>query len=200
MPLIGLSGGFAAGKSLVSSIFERNGAHILDCDVYARDAVEPGSEGLKKVAKKFGSQVLNDDGSLNRGVLANVVFCDENLRKQLESILHPLIRHEIFRASDRIFSDNRDAVVIVDAALLFEGGLYKSMDCNIVVTCTEAQQVDRGMKRDGLSMEDVRKRISTQWPLSKKVELADYVIDNSGTIAKTGAEVLQTLALIKTGT
>lgn len=180
MPLIGLTGGYASGKSLVSSVFAKLGGKIIDCDIIAREVVEPGTEGLFLVAEAFGKGVLSEDNSLNRGALADIVFSDIGRRHELEAILHPLIRKEVFRRSDEILRKKRSAMVVVEAPLLFEYGLYRLMSKNVLVTCLPSQQMERGMKRDSITVTETELRINAQWPFSRKEKLADAVIDNSG--------------------
>ncbi|MGK7344821.1 MAG: dephospho-CoA kinase [Candidatus Nitrospinota bacterium M3_3B_026] len=189
MPLIGLTGGYATGKSSVCSMLVKMGAELIDCDLLAREVVAPGTDGLKKVAERFGEDVMNPDGTLNRRELADIIFTDAESRRGLEAILHPLIRELVFKRAKERLSRDPGAVVVVEAALLFESGLYEKMDKNIVVTCREDQQIERGMARDGLPKAEVIKRMNAQWPLSRKAELADFVIDNSGAVEKTKERV-----------
>lgn len=190
--MIGLTGGYAAGKSVVSSMLTELGAEVIDCDALAREVVAPGSEGLAQVADKFGREMLNEDGSLNRAALGEIVFRDEEKRRSLEKILHPLIIGLALKKAGEILAADPKAVVVVEAALLFESGLYKKMDANITVTCSPAQQVERGMSRDGLTREAAKLRAGAQLPMEKKEEMADWVIDNSGDMgnARRQAEVV----------
>lgn len=187
MPTIGLTGGYASGKSMVSAIFAGAGGKIIDCDQIAREMVEPESAGLAKVIENFGAEILSPDGSLNRYALAQIIFADENKRRSLEGLLHPLIRHEVFLRAEIFFKSNRNAMVVVEAPLLFEGGLYRQMSTNVLVTCHRDQQVKRGMKRDSVTATEADLRIDAQWPLNKKEKLADYLIDNSGDREETRA-------------
>lgn len=189
MPLIGLTGGLATGKSLVSSMLTDLGANIIDCDILAREVTEPRSEGLEKVAAHFGELVIRDDGALDRHKLASIVFSDSAKLKTLEGILHPIIERLVMARSKELFAKDRDAIVVVDAALLFEGGLSRRMDKNIVVVCGSKEQKHRAVKRGGLSSDQVESRIKAQWPLSKKSKMADYIIDNSGKENETLGQV-----------
>ena len=179
MPLIGLTGGYASGKSLVSSVFAKLGGKVIDCDVLAREVVEPDSDGLSLVVEAFGEKVLSEDQALDRWALADIVFSDTGRRHELEAILHPLIRKEVFRRADLIFEKKRTAKVVVEAPLLFEYGLYRMMSKNVLVTCLPIQQLERGMRRDSSTITEAELRINAQWPFSKKKKLADIVIDNS---------------------
>ncbi|VAX18693.1 Dephospho-CoA kinase [hydrothermal vent metagenome] len=189
MPLIGVTGGLATGKSLVSSMLVDLGARLIDCDVLAREVTAPGSDGLTKVKAEFGETVIRDDGALNREELASLVFSDPAKLSALEGILHPIIKQLVMLRSKEIISKDKDAVVVVDAPLLFESGLSHNMDRNIVVVCELKEQKLRAKRRGGLSEGQIESRIAAQAPLSKKSEMADYIIDNSGKENETLAQV-----------
>lgn len=189
MPLIGLTGGYASGKSLVSGFFAELGAVVLDADRIAREVVEPGTKGLRSVVERFGPGVLKKDGSLDREKLGEIVFNDPGRLKDLEEIIHPLIREIISRRAEEALARDPKTVVIADAALLFEKGLYKKMDKTVAVTCEPEQQMERAMRRDGVTAEEARKRAGLQWPMDKKAALADYVVDNTGPPEKARARV-----------
>ncbi|VAX17167.1 Dephospho-CoA kinase [hydrothermal vent metagenome] len=197
MPLIGVTGGLATGKSLVSSMLVDLGARLIDCDVLAREVTAPGSEGLTKVKAEFGETVIRDDGALNREELASLVFSDPVKLSALEGILHPIIKQLVMSRSKEIISKNKDAIVIVDAPLLFESGLNSRMDQNIVVVCDLEEQKRRAERRGGLSEDQIESRIKAQAPLSKKSEMADYIIDNSGDKNETLAQVREVWGKIR---
>lgn len=185
MPLIGLTGGYASGKSLVSGFFEKLGAVIIDSDQLAREVVEAGTEGFRRVVARFGTGVIKDDGRLDREKLREIVFNDPASLSDLEEIIHPLIRELLFRRAGEAQARNPKTVVIADVALLFEKGLYEKMDKTLTVTCGHKQQVERAMKRDGITAEEAVKRIALQWPVDKKAAMSDYVVDNSGSAEDT---------------
>ncbi len=191
MPIIGLTGGLGTGKSLVSSILAELGAHIIDCDIVAREVVEPGEAGLKKVAAKFGRKILDSDGTLDRKALAKIVFASPEKRVTLEGILHPIIEDVVMDRANKIFSTDPGAIVIVDAAVLFESGLHKRMDKTIVVYCDPETQMERALGRGDLAQNEIEERIAAQWPLSKKTQMADYIIDNSGSQEDTRSAVIE---------
>lgn len=180
-PTIGLTGGIASGKSSVTRVLVRQGVGVVDADAIAREVVAKGSEGLREVVAAFGQQVLADDGSLDRAKLAALVFGDELARKRLEAITHPRIgrlsaeRLAALHASDAPY-------VVYDAPLLVEVGAYKGLDALIVVAADEQAQVTRAVQRDGCSEQEARRRIAAQLPLARKIEVADYVIHNDGTL------------------
>ena len=186
---VGLTGSIAVGKSHVLRVFAELGCHVIDADKIARDVVAPGTEGLKAVVATF-ADVLNLDGTLNRAKLGQIVFADETKRQKLNSLLHPLI---IVAQDDQIREiEARDpnGIVIIDAALMIESGGYERFDKLIVVHCAAEIEVDRLMKRDGLSREAAAARISTQMPQEVKKKYADFLIDTSGSFEATRAQVV----------
>lgn len=194
-PTIGLTGGIASGKSSVAKTLIAQGVGLVDADQLAREVVQPGTDGLAEVVATFGEQVLAADGSLDREKLAARVFDDDEAREKLQAITHPRIgrlsaeRLAELQASDAIY-------VVYDAPLLVEVGAHKGMDALIVVTADVETQVARVIARDGATEEDARKRIAAQYPLERKVDVADYVIDNSGSLEQLEARTLEVHAAI----
>jgi dephospho-CoA kinase len=184
----GLTGSIAVGKSFVSSVLAGLGCHLLDADQTAREVVAPGSFGLRTIVEVFGGEVLRPDGTLDRAKLGAIVFSDETKRAHLNSILHPLI---IEAQDDWLRScEARDprGVGIVDAALMIETGSYKRFDKLIVVHCRPELQLERLMKRDGLTTQEAVRRIASQMPQEEKKKFADYLIDTSGGFDETRAQ------------
>lgn len=181
-PTIGLTGGIASGKSTVSRVLERIGVGVVDADRLAREVVVPGSEGLAEVVATFGEGVLASDGSLDRDKLGAIVFGDERARKALQAITHPRIAR---LSAERIAALQAGPApyVVYDAPLLVEVGAHKGFAALIVVAAAEATQVARMHARDGLSELECKQRIAAQLPLARKIEVADYVIHNDGTLA-----------------
>ena len=176
---VGLTGSIAVGKSFVTSIFSELGSHTLDADVTAREVVLPGSAGLEAVAKTFGNEVLNPDGTLNRQHLGELIFGDEMQRQKLNQILHPFIiarQDEIMREWER---EDPQGIGIIDAALMIESGGYRRFDKLIVVHCRPEVQLERLMLRDQLSRDEALRRINSQMPQEEKQKFADYLIDTS---------------------
>ena len=181
----GLTGSIAVGKSYVSSVLAGLGCHVLDADQTAREAVVPGSVGLRAIADAFGREVLQPDGTLDRAKLGAIVFSDETKRTRLNSILHPLIiaaQDEWLRGRE---AQDPRGVGIVDAALMIETGSYKRFDKLIVVCCRPELQLERLMKRDGLTAAEAARRIASQMPQEEKKKFADYLIDTSGDVSET---------------
>ncbi len=184
---IGVTGIFASGKGTVCKMFEELGARIIDTDELARDVVAPGTEGLARLVKEFGSEILGPDGGLDRRRFGMLVFKDSEKVRRLNQITHPLI---LQAAADQ-FSRHPDAIFMVNTPLLYEAGFDKFMDQNIVVTAGTDQAVERGVKRDNISAEEIRDRLNNQISLNEKMKRADHVIDNSGTLENTKNQVIK---------
>jgi dephospho-CoA kinase len=195
---VGLTGGIASGKSTVAEAFARLGAKVLDADKVAREVVLPGQPAWRKLQQAFGPQFFLPDGEVNRSKLRRLVFADPEERSKLNAIVHPEVMKEINCRFEQLTTSAPDAVVVVDVPLLLEVGVAHRFDRVIVVYVTKSIQIERLRQRDGLSLEEARRALSTQMVLNKKVEQADYVIDNSGTRAETQAQVEEVWAeLIK---
>ncbi|HLA10484.1 MAG TPA: dephospho-CoA kinase [Pyrinomonadaceae bacterium] len=176
---VGLTGSIAVGKSFVTSVLSELGCRTIDADAIAREVVAPGSPGLAAVVAAFGATILTAEGTLDRKRLGEVVFSDESRRKQLNSILHPLIiarQDELLRKWEL---EEPEGVTIVDAALMIESRGFRRFDKIIVVHCRPEVQLQRVMKRDGLSREAAEKKISSQMSQEEKLKFADYRIDTS---------------------
>ncbi|HIW71022.1 MAG TPA: dephospho-CoA kinase [Candidatus Levilactobacillus faecigallinarum] len=195
----GLTGGIATGKSTVSTWLRQAGLPIIDADVIARQVVAPGTPGLAQIQAIFGADFLRDDGSLNRQRLGQLVFHDPAQLQRLDAITTPLIQAELTRQ----LADYRQRgvpVVLIDAPTLFEVGyLQHLVDYVMVVTTSVATQKARLMARNKLSAADAQARMDRQWPLAKKVALADVVIDNDGDITQTRQQVVKWLDTNKFG-
>jgi dephospho-CoA kinase len=184
--LVGLTGGIATGKSTVSDILRGLGDVIVDADLLAREVVAPGQPALAAIVQEFGADVLNADGALDRKRLASVAFADPERRRRLEAITHPAIRDAFAARLTDLEAQGFAGLVFWDAAVLIESGGHKAMDRLVVVITDAPIQHARAVARDG-DRADVERRIANQMPLSEKVKLADYVIDNSGDRAATEA-------------
>jgi len=184
--LIGLTGGIATGKSTVSDILRGLGGVIIDADLLAREVVAPGQPALAAIVREFGPDVLNADGTLDRKRLAALAFIDPERRRRLEAITHPAIRDAFAARLTDLEAQGFAGLVFWDAAVLIESGGHTAMDCLVVVITDASIQHARAVARDG-DRADVERRIANQMPLSEKVKLADYVIDNSGDRAATEA-------------
>lgn len=176
---VGLTGSIAVGKSFVLEVLREMGARVIDADSIAREVVARGSEGLTAVVNEFGKEVVNPEGGLDRTKLGSIIFTDEAKRLKLNSILHPFIiarQDEIMKEWER---ETPEAIAVVDAALMIESGSYKRFDKLIVVHCRPEIQLERLMKREGLSREAAQQRTLSQMPQSEKIKYADFLIDTS---------------------
>ena len=188
---IGLTGGIASGKSTVSAMLAGLGAALVDADRIAREVVEPGRPELIEIARVFGEDVLNEDGSLNRKRLGQIVFADAERRKRLEHILHPSIRRIMVQRMNELEQADPRRLVVVDVPLLFESGLQTMFQRTMLVYVPPEVQLKRLMERDNLTREQALERIAAQMPIDRKREMADIVIDNSGTMEQTREQVLR---------
>lgn len=189
--IIGLTGGIATGKSTVSRYLEEvHQIPVLDADIYARQAVAVSSPVLGAIAARYGEEMLNPDGSLNRGRLGEVVFHEAQEKAWLEQQIHPVVR-QYFQIA---MADLAAVPIVVQAIpLLFEAGLTDQVTEIWVVACTPDQQRQRLMDRNGLTLEQAEARITSQMPLAEKIALADVVLDNSGDVDTLFRQVDQAL-------
>jgi|TARA_B100001964_G_scaffold50429_1_gene56813 dephospho-CoA kinase len=191
MLLIGLTGGIASGKTTVSNMFVKLGAHLIDADVIARDVVKPDKPAWKEIVSAFGESVLDDKKEIIREKLAAAIFNSPEKRKQLEAITHPRIIEEENRLINEIRKNNKPGIIILDAALLIEAGHHNRVDKLIVVYLNKNTQIKRLRKRDSLSFADAKKRLDSQMSLNEKVNLANYVIDNGKSTDESEKQVSQ---------
>jgi len=179
MLTVGLTGSIAVGKTFVAGVLRENGLHVLDADKTARDVVERGTAGLERIVETFGTNILTSDGELDRKKLGTIVFADAEKRAQLNAIVHPLV----FDAQDRwirsIYTEERNAIVVVDAALMIESGGYHRFNKIIVVWCDAAIQLQRLMERNSLDAVTAKMRIAAQMSQDEKKQHADYLIETT---------------------
>jgi dephospho-CoA kinase len=176
---IGLTGGIASGKSTVAQRFTELGIPVIDADEAARAVVEPGTPGLAQVVTRFGSGVVGKKGALDRRALRQVIFSDPGLRKELEAILHPLIRAEMQR---RAQAATGPYLVMAIPLLIEGGGARDRVDRILVVDADEVAQLQRVMARDGSTMEQARAILASQASRSARLAAADDVLANTGTV------------------
>ena len=188
---IGLTGGIASGKSSVGRLLEAQGLPLLDADVYAREALAPGSPGAGAVLERYGDGVRAPGGEIDRAALGRIVFGDGAERRWLEQLVHPLVRA---RFAAELQELGAEPLVVLVVPLLFEAGLETLCSEVWLVDCDETQQLQRLMARDGLGEADARARIAAQWPLARKRQLADVVLNNRGEPEQQAAEVEQALS------
>ena len=200
---VGLTGGIASGKSVVGEMFVALGAHLVQADRLAHQVMDPGEPVYNQVVRHFGREILNPDGSINRPKLAELAFGAPDLPEdqrgsrvaELNSIVHPAVIRSQEEWMQAVGAQDRNAVAIVEAALILEAGMGKRFDRLIVVTCAPEQRAARFAARQKMDLEsankEVQRRMAAQFPDEKKVKAADYVIDNSGSLAATREQVTE---------
>lgn len=189
MLVVGLTGGIASGKSTVSNLLKNMGAVIIDADVLARQAVEPGEEAWHKIKEYFGVQAINDDGFLNRKRIGEIVFNDVAKRKLLNSIIHPEVMAKTKELIDFYKNEGQAPLIVVDAPLLIEAGMQKLVDEVWVVSVNRELQVKRVMERDKLSREAALQRLGAQISTAEKLKYANRIIDNNLDLKHTISQV-----------
>jgi dephospho-CoA kinase len=201
---VGLTGGIASGKSVVGEMFVRLGAHLIQADHLSHQLMQPGQAVYDEVVRRFGSGILNPDGTVNRPRLAEAAFGNSGQPsrvQELNAIVHPAV----IRAQDEWMAEigRRDpqAIAIVEAALLLEAGMTGDFDRLVVVTCRPEQRAERWARRLNTDLETARREVdrrsAAQFPDEQKVKAADFVIDNSGSLDATERQVREIFAHLK---
>jgi dephospho-CoA kinase len=186
MTLIGLTGGIGSGKSTIARRLAEHGAHIIDADQIAREVVEPGTPALADIIAHFGERVLNADGTLNRSVVGEIVFTDAADRAVLNSIVHPAVQR---RTRELFAESSAESIVVYDVPLLVEANPSYSFDAIVVASAPESIRVERLMEHRGMLESEALSRIQSQAPEEERLKIANHVIDTSGDINHTYAQV-----------
>jgi dephospho-CoA kinase len=202
---VGLTGGIGSGKSAVGKMLADLGAHVTEADTIARELMQPGQSVYEEVVRSFGRDILKPDGTIHRKKLADAAFGTHehpsSRVRELNAIVHPAVGRYQDEWMTDIADADPEAVVVVEAALIFEAGLQKQFDRLVVVTCPFEERVRRWMSRSQVDEASARKelerRMATQWPEENKVAAADYVIDNSGSEAQTEPQVRAVFTRLK---
>ena len=202
---LGLTGGIASGKSVVGEIFVKLGAHLIQADAVAHSLMQPGRAVYEEVVRHFGSEILSPDGSINRPRLAEAAFGAPGGAppriKELNEIVHPAVIDHENKWMQEISRRDPNAIAIVEAALILESGTASRFDHLIVVTCQPEQRVQRFARRLGISEDaaraEVARRMAAQMPDEEKIKAADFVIDNSGSLAATEQQVHRVFAALR---
>jgi dephospho-CoA kinase len=196
MIIVGLTGGVGTGKSTVTNFFRELGAYIIDWDELAREVTRPHLKAWKEIVEYFGRDILNEDLSINRQKLAEIVFSDKEKVTKLNQIVHP----EVFREDERITNEIKNldfnALIIKDIPLLFEVARPISVDKVVVVSASEQTQLRR-LEKKGMSRKDAENRIRSQLPLEEKIKSADFVINNDGPPEETKRQVEKIYSLLR---
>ncbi|AQX53525.1 dephospho-CoA kinase [Priestia flexa] len=188
--VVGLTGGIASGKSTVSAIFREMNIPVIDADQIAKEVVQNGRVAYSKIVEAFGKEILQEDLEINRAALGQIIFHNEQERQKLNSIVHPEVRSEMLKQKEQLIAEQYQLVVL-DIPLLFESKLTYLVDQVIVVHVNELVQLERLQKRNNLSKEDALARIKSQLPLTEKAKMADFIIDNNGSIDETKEQVIK---------
>ena len=193
MKIIGLTGGIASGKSTVATELRKQNVPVFDADEVSRNAVAKGSKGLALVAEAFGAKYLTADGEMDRAKISQLVFSDKEALKTLEGILHKIVwdEAEAFLAEAR---EQKAKLAVLDVPLLIETKWHERVDLVWLVAVSKEQQIKRAMIRSGMTEEEVKARIAAQMSLEDKKKFADVVLDNSGALEETLAQVHAELA------
>jgi dephospho-CoA kinase len=188
MMTVGLTGGLASGKSHVGRYLAGFGCLLVKADELGHRVLMPDGEAYADAVREFGKEILNPDGTIDRKALAARVFNNPDRLALLNSFVHPHVRARTQAAIEEFRGANPDGIAVVEAAILIETGSYRNYDRLIVAVCTEEQQIERAMVRDGITREEALARLRRQLPLSEKVKYADYIIDTSGSREETAAQ------------
>ena len=195
MPIVGLTGGFGAGKSYAASIFKKLGAKVIDADKLAHKAIRKGDAVHKRIAAVFGKSILDPKGSIKRKALGKIVFNDKKRLAKLNKIIHPYVIGKIKNS----IKASKNEVLIIDAPLICETSLSDLVNVLIVVRASRNVRIGRCVKKFYMEKEDVCKRMACQMPLKEKIDKADYIIDNDGARKETVIQVKQIWQDLKKG-
>lgn len=190
MKVVGLTGGIGTGKSTVAAELARLGAHVIDADLIARSAVEPGRPAYESIVAEFGAGVLTaPHGAIDRAKLREAAFASAERKRVLERIVHPAVFGEMASQMQAVAAAEPHRVIILDVPLLYETGAERLVQSVIVVYASPPIQLERLMARDGLALAEAGALIELQMPMSEKCRRADWIINNSGELSATLAEV-----------
>ncbi len=182
-----LTGGIATGKTTVANFFKEKGIYVIDADLIAKEVVKKGMPAWEMIKEEFGENIFREDGEIDRKKLGETVFSSPEKLQKLNSIVHPFVRERMMKEIERAIS--REIDVLLDIPLLFETGVHNWLRPVILVYVPKEIQIERLMKRDGLTKEECEKRIKAQMSIEEKKALADYIIDNSSDLSFTKKQV-----------
>lgn len=181
--LVGLTGGIGSGKTAVSDLLGKLGAGIIDTDLISHQITSPGGAAIAPIQAQFGSEFIDPNGALNRGMMRSLVFSDPRARQTLEKITHPLIREETIRQANHLYQENAPYLVFVVPLLIESGNWMGLIDYLVVVDCPTETQIERVMHRSNLPRTEVEAILKAQTSRQERLSLADAVIENQGSIA-----------------
>jgi len=197
MLFIGLTGSIATGKSFAAKEFSKLGCYVIDADQLAHKTLMRDSNIYRRIVNIFGDEIVNESGDIDRNRLGKIVLNDKEKLKLLEDMVHPEVKRLRNKEIDDIIKKDKNAIIIYDVPLLFEKKMQNMFDYTIVVYAPFGIQIKRLMARNSLSYDKAKKRISIQMSISKKVESADFVIDNSGSVEKTKNQIKEIFNRLK---
>jgi dephospho-CoA kinase len=183
--ILGVTGSFGSGKTTVAGMFKSCGAKLIDADKVSHSLLRPKTQVYKRIVETFGKGILKKDARIKRRELGRIVFSDKNLLEKLNRIIHP----ETIRIIKKKLNETKDGIIILDASLILETGQRGLVDKLVAVKTTMANQIRRIQKKQTLTKKEILSRIKSQIPLKEKLRLADFVIDNSGTLRETQKQV-----------
>ncbi|MDY6836545.1 MAG: dephospho-CoA kinase [Thermodesulfobacteriota bacterium] len=186
---LGVTGGIATGKTVVANVLQELGAGLIDLDLIARRVVERGTPGLREIIDYFGNEFLQEDGTLDRKRLSKIVFQDADKRKRLEEATHPFIFEELLKEVNNITEKDEEAIIQVVVPLLIEKNAQSLFDRVIVVYIPKELQIERLTRRDGISRQEAANMLKAQLPIDDKLEHADFVVNNEGSLENTRRQV-----------
>lgn len=189
MGYFGLTGGVASGKSTVARMLERFGARVIDADGLGHELLRSTSPIYPEIVRRFGNEILDPAGEIDRRLLGAVVFADPARLCELNTLVHPIIIARVEELAEQYRIEDPRQVIVVDAALIFEAGIGNRFAKVIVAWCGGEEQVERLMAKAGVSREEAERRIAAQMPVAEKRRRADFEIDCSGSLEKTRAQV-----------
>ena len=193
MLVLGLTGNIGCGKSSVSTIFMENNIKVVDADIVARQIFDDKNL-LNEVFSTFGESIKNQDGSLNRRALGNIVFNDDEKLILLNNLTHPKIKQKILSKVEE-YKNQGEKIVVIDAALLIEDDYIPYIQKLILITCRKEIQINRIIARDNCTKEEAISRINSQMSQEEKVKFADYIIDNSNSFEELQKKVLELISV-----
>ena len=186
---IGLTGGIASGKTTVSECFEKIGAQVIDADVISHDVTKPDGAAFSQIISFFGSDILNEDGWIDRKKMRSMIFDDVSKKEMLEKIIHPKVKKEMLKA----INQSNEHYLIISVPLLIETGMNQMMDRTLLVDCSETTQIERLMKRDEITIDEAKSIMANQALRSDRQRFADDLIVNEKnvTLIELENEVLE---------
>ena len=186
---VGLTGGIGTGKSTASNFFKEIGAFVFDADNEAKNLLSSNDVVQHELISEFGTDIINPAGEIDKKKLARVAFQDVDHQRRLNSVVHPYIYDLIDNSYDKVLSDGKHNVFIIDAAMIYESGYDIHLDYVIIITAQLKNRMERSLARNTLTREEILKRMEFQWTEEEKVNMADFVIHNDATEEKLNKNI-----------